>query len=442
MRKLGSTHSVFFLASTEVRSNITARTGTPANEITSEAVLAWSMIETTLQMETYATLWANQGFSFADRQSAWEAYKAGVLPPIRLSEALREKESHTLNELYGSGRVGLMGPHGPCNSKLKEKIREQCKSFEIYPTLDAKTLEEQEREVAQEKEEERQIERPPPAMPLRHRVSDAVKRFISTGVIPTHSKYIIPALRSLSQTTLASFAEQSGANAFPHIWVTEDFASTIQTTTSNNAASVIRDDFLRSIQWVLSSTTSIKESRLVLLSPFEANTLIDDVRESPFVTLHVYSPRSSWNMRSFDDLRSFMVPHRISAPDKPPHINELNLFAGQLYFASKGEYRETCKMLGLYLGDPPANLNDAIDATGFVRDPNARNILGLQDPQFSESPVAFLRTLTGLRRKGQGFLPTHLGKVLHSRDVPDKEFERCESALFEDFILLTRNSPA
>ena len=425
MRKLGSTHTVFFLASTEVRSNITAMTGTPANEITSEAVLAWSMIETTVQMETYANLWANQGLSFADRQSAWkaykEAYKAGVPPPIELSEALREKESHTLNELYGSGRVGMMRHDEAYNGRLKEKIRERCKGFGVHPTQDAKMQEEQEREVAQEKEEERQIERPPPATPLRHRLSNDIKRFISTGVIPTRSKYIIPALRSLSRTTLESFAEQSGANAFPHIWVTEDFASTIQTTASNNAASVIRDEFLRSIQWVLSST---KEKHLVLLSPFEANALIDDVRESLFVTLHVYSPRSSWNMRSFDDLRSFMVPHRKSAPDKPPHIiSELNLFAGQLYFASGEVYRETCKILGLYLRDPPANVSDEIDATGFVRDPTARIILGLQGAQFSESPVTFLRTLTGLRRKGQGFLPTHLGKVLHSRDVPDDEFE-------------------
>ena len=328
MRKLGSTHSVFFLASTEVRSRITAMIGTPANEITSEDVLAWSMIETTAQMQTYATLWANQGFSFANRQSAWEAYKAGSL--IKLSGALREKESHTLNELYGSDRVGLMRLDVAYNCKIKEKIRRTVQEFGIHPTQDAKVQEEQEREVAQEKEEERQIERPPPAMPLKHQLSNDVKDFVSTGVIPTHSKYIVPAFRSLSQTTLESFAEQSGADAFPHIWVTADFASTIQTTTSNNVVSVIRDDFLRPVQWVLSSTKEPPlEPRLVLLSSFEANALVDDVRNSQFMTLHVYSPQTSWNMCSFEDLRSFMIPHRKSALVIPPQvINELNLFAG------------------------------------------------------------------------------------------------------------------
>ena len=429
MRKLGSTHSVFFLASSEVRGYITDKTGIPESEITSEAVLTWSMIEATIQMQTYVPLWANQGFSFADRQSAWEAYKAGAVPPIELPEDFREKESHTLNELYGSERIDSMRPHKADNGKLKEKIQHQCKSFGIHPAQDAGIEEEQEREVAQEKEEEREVERPPPAMPLKHRLSDDIKRFIAKGVIPTQSEGIIPALRSLSQTTLKLFAEQSGADAFPHIWVTNDFASTIRTPTSNNAASVIRDDFLRPIQWVLSST---KEPRLVLLSPFEANSFVDDVRESLFVTLHVYSPQTSWHMRSFEDLRSFMIPHRKPVPDIPSHvINELNLFAGQLYFASKEAYRETCKMLGLYLGKPPApvRLKDAIDATGFVRDTKARDILGLQCAQFSESPVAFLRTLTALRRKGQGFLPTHLGKVLHSREVLDRDFKRREFAL-------------
>ena len=140
MRKLGSTHSVFFLASTEVRSRITAMIGTPANEITSEDVLAWSMIETTVQMQTYATLWANQGFSFANRQSAWEAYKAGS--PIKLSGTLREKESHTLNELYGSDRVGLMRLDEAYNCKIKEKIRRTMQEFGIHPTQDTKVQEE------------------------------------------------------------------------------------------------------------------------------------------------------------------------------------------------------------------------------------------------------------------------------------------------------------
>ena len=137
-------------------------------------------------------------------------------------------------------------------------------------------------------------------------------------------------------------------------------------------------------------------------------------------------------MRSFDDLRSFVILYRESTADIPSEIiNELNLFTGQLYFASKETYEGTCKMLGLYLRNQPEDREDGgvISATGVVRDPNRRNGLGLQCAQFSEDPVTFLRKLTGLRSKGQGFLLTHLGQVFHSREVPDVEFELCESIL-------------
>ena len=82
-------------------------------------------------------------------------------------------------------------------------------------------------------------------------------------------------------------------------------------------------------------------------------------------------------------------------------------------------------MAGLYLKVPPDNVNllpNAIDATGFVRTPRARQTLGIQHAQFADNPVAFLRKLTELRRKGQGFLPTHLGQMLHAREIPDDEF--------------------
>ena len=89
-------------------------------------------------------------------------------------------------------------------------------------------------------------------------------------------------------------------------------------------------------------------------------------------------------------------------------------------------------MLGLYyLRNQPEGREDegVISAIDFVRDADKRNGLGPQCAQFSEDPVTFLKKLTGLRSKGQGFLLTHLGQVLHSREVPDAEFEPCESLL-------------
>jgi hypothetical protein len=131
-------------------------------------------------------------------------------------------------------------------------------------------------------------------------------------------------------------------------------------------------------------------------------------------------------MRSFEDLQSFMVPHRNDLPPFPTKmINELNLFAGQLYFQSMDTYEEMCRMLGLYLKELSEDLEcyaDAITPTGFVRETDARVALGLQEAEFSNCPIEFFRKLIGLRRKGQSFLLTHLGQVLHARELYRKDF--------------------
>ena len=124
--------------------------------------------------------------------------------------------------------------------------------------------------------------------------------------------------------------------------------------------------------------------------------------------------------------------HRDMLPPFPPSIsNELNLFAGQLYFQSVDAYEGTCGMLGLYLKEPPEDLDEyssTIGVTGFVRGFEVRAALGLQAAQFSDTPVEFVKKLIGLRRKGQGFLPTHLGQVLHARELYETDF--CEPSQF------------
>ena len=414
MRKLGSTHSVVFLISNEVARYIADATGVTDHKFMSEHVLEWTIQETTTQLRTYAPLWAQQGCSFDDRHTAWERYKGGSISPAEFIDTLKEKESHPLEELYGVRRgVDAINQE----SQLKTWIQDECKEFGVGSTYDGKMQEEQEREVSQEKEEQRQIDRPPPAVPWKHSLHKDVQTLVSTGSVPNDATGITSACQCLSRTTLEALMGRLGETAFSYILVTVDFARTIQTAVRTDDL----DDFLRPVQWVLSSC---KQRHLVLLSPFEANALIDQIRKSRFVTLHVFAPRTSRNMRSFEDLRSFMISHRDSAPVIPSNIiNELNLFAGQLYFASKEAYEETYQMLGLNLKDPRDNADLPPTAIDAIRNPSARETLGIQHAQFTDNPVAFLRKLTGLRRKGQAFLPTHLGQILHGREIPDYKFD-------------------
>jgi len=421
MRKLGSTHSVVFLISNEVASYIADATGVADHQFMSKHVLKWTIHETFTQLRTYAPLWAQQGCSFDDRHRAWERYKGGSTSPAEFIDSLKEKESYPLEELYGVRRgVDAINQGSP----LKTWIQDQCKKSGVGTTYDGNMQEEQEREVSQEKEEQRQIERPPPAVPSRHSLHKDVQTLVSTGSVPNDATGITSAWSCLSRTTSKALKGRLGGTVFSYILVTEDFARTVQTAVRTDNL----NDFLRPVQWVLSSC---KQRHLVLLSPFEANALIDQVRKSRFVTLHVYAPRTSRNMRSFEDLRSFMISHRDSAPVIPSNIiNELNLFAGQLYFASKEAYEETYQMLGLNLKDPRDNADLPPTAIDAIRNPSARETLGIQHAQFTDNPVAFLRKLTGLRRKGQEFLPTDLGQMLHSRKIPDSKFDQCEYVFF------------
>jgi hypothetical protein len=421
MRKLGSTHSIFFLASTEIVGYITAATGITGPNITSENVVAWSMKVTLAQLRSYTPLWADQGFNFDDRNAAWERYKARGMSAADFTRILKEKASHTLEDLYG---VAHVDPRSGQDNQvgLKQEIQRRCEEFGLNQSDSPMMMEELEREVAQEKQKEYQMERPPVPLPRAHSLHDDVKSLVLTGVTPQKSAAIVPAVSCLSQTTLSNFVKTSGRGAFPHIWATNDFMNTIETR-GKRLVSTLLDDFLRPAEWILSSS---KQPHLVLLSPFEANALMDDIRQSDFVTLHTYGARSSRVMRSFEDLRSFMVPNRDNLPPFPSIvIHELNLFAGQLYFQSMGAYEETCRMLGLYLKELPEDLGGyegAIGVTGFVRGMEAREALGLQEAQFSDNPVEFLRKFIGLRRKGQSFFSTHLGQVLHARELYDNDF--------------------
>jgi hypothetical protein len=421
MRKLGSTHSIFFLASTEILGYITLATGIGSASIRSEHVVDWSIQETLAQLRGYASLWANQGFNFDDRNTSWEGYKKGRMSAEEFTKILREKESHTLEDLYGVRHVDL-DSGGSDQFGLKEEIRGRYEEFGLGHSRSARMQEEQEREVAQEKEEKRQIVRPPVGVPRAHTMHHDVRWLVLTGLIPPKSPGILPAYHCLLHTTLEHFTAMSGRDAFPSIWITNDFMKTIVEMHD----STTQDDFLRPAEWILSSS---RQPHLVLLSAFEANALMDDIRQSEFVTLHTYGARISRTTRSFEDLRSFMVPHRDDLPPFPSQvISELNLFAGQLYFESMDAYEETCRILGLYLKEVPQGLDQyasAIGVTGYVQGTEARKALGLRGVQFSDDPVECLRHFITLRCKRRGFLSTHLGQVLHGRKLYEIDFGEC-----------------
>ena len=115
-----------------------------------------------------------------------------------------------------------------------------------------------------------------------------------------------------------------------------------------------------------------------------------------------------------------MPPRAIVAPPHRHTIHELNLFAGQLFFRDQASFQETCNLLGLHLSEIPEELRGEIDVTGFIKNKWERQRRGAI---FKMNPVSLLRELVGWRRKGQGFILTHVGLMLHGNNPGDDEFD-------------------
>ncbi|KAJ6627951.1 hypothetical protein B0H10DRAFT_1992855 [Mycena sp. CBHHK59/15] len=398
MRRLGSGHSVLFFASAEIWSKITASCNVPPTRgLDSSHVLLWTIQETCTQIRDNGPLWVQQGINFDVRRTAYDDNRAGVLSDSNLAAVLKEREAHTLEELYG-----VQEPFEPGVEELSERqlmIRNRCAELGIVSSRDSMLLEEQERELAHEKEDEREVERIAHAQPLSHRIDRAIYAFIRGG---SDSHSFMSMWDCLTDTSRISLLPQGDVFRGRKLRATKDFRDTV-VLSSSSAGSM--DSYLRPVQWILSSD---KSDVLLLIKTAH---------------LHLYTPRVSRTTRSFEGLEGFAVPRPRTIPLARQIIHELNLFAGQLFFADRESMTQVCILLGLYLKPIPDRLQGTVDHTGFV-ETRARAELGVGACSFVSNPLRFFNELFGYRRKGQGFALTHMGQVLRGHDLEDDDFER------------------
>ncbi|KAG7294014.1 hypothetical protein NEMBOFW57_004075 [Staphylotrichum longicolle] len=244
-------------------------------------------------------------------------------------------------------------------------------------TAPSSTLqEEQERELAPEIEEERHHSRPLPRSALPHDVHPELKSFIITGRILPHSTTFLRPFAALSDTTAAHLFK-SPLSSFPSdLHVTRDFVRTVDATGPGYSS----DAYQRGVQWVV--TTGVHDDggggrvrNMVIVSPAEASWIKcvldrtedgDDEPPASFpATLHAYLPRSSLAFCSMDDLTTYTVPDVPAGWTAPRElVMQLNLFAGQLYLPSYGEYVRLCRYLGLAYAENAGE--EAVAMDGFV----------------------------------------------------------------------------
>ncbi|KAH0834181.1 hypothetical protein J3R83DRAFT_11490 [Lanmaoa asiatica] len=423
MRKLGTGHSIMFFAPLEVEWKIRALSAKQSeDDIHTIDILRWAINETCSDIQQRASHWAQQGMTHQARYDAWSRFCADELTPEQLSTEWLQPEVKSLVELYA--------PHHSSNATpfTVPEIRERCVSLGIASLRPGGMDEEQEREVVHEVEREREVERPPKASPAKHSVSDEVASFVTTGAIPNRTTVFRPIFTTLNNTSAVTNESRVWSR-----WVlaTEDFCRTIVPSEGGSPSKM--DEYLRPVQWIVSSKSAVKHV-LVILSPHEVGQLLLSIRKSGNVDLHLYTPRTTKLMKPSDDLSLYSIPE-VSADWTPPQglMSQLNVFAGQLYLSDHAAYIRLCRFLCVYAQDLQDEEDMVVQYDGFIKPEHRRGSLGGQTQRtFQSTPLPFVKVLLGLRRKGMSFAQTHMGKLLEGRLLTERDFEGREDRMDSD----------
>ncbi|KAK5165530.1 uncharacterized protein LTR77_009059 [Saxophila tyrrhenica] len=423
MRQLGKGQSVAFCVNEDIESKIRSYSRKSSNKVLDvEDVILWAISETFEMTRKMMPLWAVQGKRFLCQRALWLAVRSkGITTMLKAqADAFVEDEAQSLNHRYRprSRRDGILQILPDSDGTLVD-IKQRCEEFEGLQLNASMLQEEQERELAPEVEQEHQVQRPRAAQPAPSLLHPDVLQFMSKGELPSKPEGYKPAFASLLRTSarvdLEACQLQYDREAF---LVSQDFARTVAGSAKKDGN---LDSYQRPVQWILSRRTPATNTvdTIMVVSPFEAQRFMEKTMASEQdeqTTLHVYKARTNASYAPLDSLSLLTWPRR----DPPPKIEQrlidlLNLFAGQLYFATIGDYHRVCRSVDLATGPPIGQ--EKHDPDGFIR----RDASGKLAQR--GSPVKFLQTLTStIRRNGTGISRTHMGKVLDGRLLMASDF--------------------
>jgi hypothetical protein len=271
-------------------------------------------------------------------------------------------------------------------------------------------------------EQERQIQRAPTAKPKQHTLHPDVQSFALTGKIINDSSGYGPAFSTLQSISTAKTFNPSNLSPVKALLATTDFAETV----IKDSNRFVCDDFLRSVQWILTAhgPNGSNINAAMIISPYEANHLVRSMEKSKLTTLHLYRARVNSSYPPLDALNLFTTPVRQPALHLPQDLAaQLNLFSGQLYFKSHGDYLENCKFLGLLpqcLSEEMEKQGWDVDAEGFILSDNMSRVGG--ESGLTKSPIGFLKGLFTARRNGHEFGKSHIGRLLEGHVFQKEEF--------------------
>ncbi|KAL8995723.1 MAG: hypothetical protein Q9188_006743 [Gyalolechia gomerana] len=397
LRQLGQGQSLMFISPPEVHQEIMKNSQT--TELNGLHVIGWALEQSCLQIERNQPLRVIQGLNYYRRQQAMDKLRTRLLTSDEtgienLAQKLVEHEAQSLQDLYAPEAMReedesdlVRTSRRKPDRKIQDLIR-LWDQIDLQATRGARMHEEHEREVAQEVEQETQVERPPGATPEHCTVDYNICAFIHSGTMSRVIPFAQVCPSILHQSSAAALLK-GRMRVWSHLRVSRDFIKAVKHDKESSS-----DDFVRPVHWLLVSTDPAVQN-ILLVSQYEVNQLFDEIHEpNSRVALVCYEPRVTRSMLSLDVSMSHPLPKAKEAWEglSAEVRQELHLFAGQLYFTTYEEYERFTKTL----------------------------------PTEQAAPLSFVKEWIGIRRKGQNYLQTHVGQVVSGRVLHKEMFETDE----------------
>lgn len=256
-----------------------------------------------------------------------------------------------------------------------DKLAEQAPNVKQFSRA---LNEEQEKELEQELEEQRFVERPPIVEPATPTFDKRLEKLVLEGVTDhslidimksQRSLYSIGASLSFTQLFRPYSKKNKGAWS-ENLLVTRDFVKTVSENKSQSC-----DDFLRPIWWIARiERPKAANDLLLMMSPHECHHLMPAFRKSTKSALHMYRPRLSKYHSNLLGVTQLQITGTTSGTEMGvdiEHEAQIGMYAGSMYFASEAEQNAYCGFMGL-IPQPRSKeqeevlVNGNIKSKGFV----------------------------------------------------------------------------
>ncbi|OJJ73414.1 hypothetical protein ASPBRDRAFT_503222 [Aspergillus brasiliensis CBS 101740] len=405
LRQLGTTQSIIFIAPPEVHQSILDVSQKSHDyKIDSSDVVYWLLHQTCASNAELEPLFHAQGIDFCRRIQAASEFPDFIENKKHRDgymAVLQQPEQQSLEEMYkprccvasNEGRRSTTNS-SPATGKIARFLEQlhhrRHQSRLLRSTVTSSALEEveQEREVAYEIEDEREVQRPQRlqayGFPGLH---PALSHFAKTGQLKDFGARTAASV--LQETQLSSKFKIKDSDLLHHLLVSVEFTRTVKSKHKTG------DEFMRPVNWVLCNTE--KEIAIVTI-PEEAEELIPILRTcaAPSTHLITYAAPVTRRMLHFEQLDYYTIPPLSSSHDLPSWLSfELGILAGRLYFGYT-EYEGITEQLQL---GP-----EWVDASN----PVSRVLI---------NKMSFMQEWLGLRRQGQDISHTPMGYICQRRPL-------------------------